>query len=316
MRTASSLALIALLTSSPRARAETTAPLVVERGAGAERCPDAETLGTQMGQIRGRRAEEPPNAYRVTFTRTEEGFSAAIRSDRAANHVRTLEHNGTNCSVLGHAVALTLALLLDSDIEPQKKVEPPPPPPSPPAAPPAEPSTSITPPTGDREITVSLAAVGLAGVLRPVAPAFAADVGVSLAPLRASVGALWGWPQSLPFGPGMVHERLLSGFARLCVPAWQRPPLRLDACSGVFAGTVTAEGEGYTRNERHTRTWIAVPLEAAFAGWSSPLGWELSLAALLPLLRPDYTIDGLGTVYASPPIGGMLSFRLIGILPW
>jgi hypothetical protein len=114
----------------------------------------------------------------------------------------------------------------------------------------------------------------------------------------------------------LVHERLLSGFARLCVPAWQQRNLRLDACSGAFAGAVTAEAEGYTRNERHTRTWIAVPVEAAFAGWSSPVGWELSIAALLPLRRPDYTIEGLGTVYASPPVGAMLSFRLVGILPW
>ena len=314
MRIVSSLAIIALMTFAPRVRAETIPALLVERDAGAERCPDAELLGTKVEQILGR-PMVPPNAYRVTFTRTEEGFSAAIRTEKTASGVRTLEHHGASCSALGHAVALTIALLLDSAIEPEKKVEPPPPPP-PPAVVPAERSTSVAAPSREREITLSLAAVGLAGVLRPLAPAFAADAGVRWTPLRLSAGVLWGWPQTLAFGPGSVNERLLSGYARLCLPAWKSDHLRLDACSGAFVGAVSAEAEGYTRNERRTRSWIAVPFEAALAGWSSPIGWELSLAGLLPLSRPDYTIEGVGTVYSSPPVGAMLSLRLIGIIPW
>jgi hypothetical protein len=315
MRIASSLALIAVMTSSARARAESTPALAVERGAGAERCLDAGALGAKVEQIRGRPAIDLPNRYHVTFVRTEGGFSATIRSDTSSGSVRTLEHDGANCSALGHAVALTLALLLDSDIEPKPKVEPPPPPSAP-----AVVATSLSRPPSPtpplRDATLSLAVAGLAGVLRPVSPALAADVGLRFAPLRVSAGAIWGWPQTLAFGPGTVHEFLLGGFVRVCVPVWQRGSLRFDGCSGAIAGAITAEAEGYTRNERRTRTFIAVPLEAALAGWTSPLGWEVSFAGLLPLRRSDYTIDGLGTVYASPPIGAMVSLRATGIFAW
>jgi hypothetical protein len=315
MRIVSSLVFVVLFAFSPRARADTAPLLVVDREAGAERCLDAEALAIKVEQIRGRPAVDAPNRYRVTFARTDDGFAATIRSDTSRGSVRALEHQGANCSALGHAVALTLALLLDSDLEPKKKVEPPPPPPAPTVVATAAPPPP-SPPPPSREATFSLGAAGLAGVLRPVSPALSAEVGVNFAPLRASAGALFGWPQTLTFGPGTVHERLLGGFARLCVPAWQRGNLRLDACSGAIAGAIAAEAEGYTRNEQRTRSWIALPIEAALAGWIAPFGWEVSLAGLLPLVRPDYTVDGLGTVYRSPPVGALLSLRLIGIVPW
>jgi hypothetical protein len=314
MRIVSSLVLLLLVTFSSRGGAE-TALLVVERGAGAERCPDAETITGKVEQIRGRPALDPPSRYRVTLVRTDDGFSATIRADSAAGTVRTLEHRGANCSALGHAVALTLALLLDSEIEPTPKVDPPSPPPAnavvTPAAPALPPAAS--PP---RDATFSFAAAGLFGVLRPVSPAISVDVGVSFAPVRVSAGALWGFSQTHAFGPGSVHERLLGGFARVCVPPWRRGGLRFDTCSGLFGGAITAEAEGYTRNEQRTRAWLAVPIEAALAGWTSPIGWEISLAGLIPLRRPDYTIEGIGTVYRSPPIAALLSLRLIGIVPW
>ena len=307
--------MLSLLTFSPFGRAETTPLIVVERGGGTERCPDAEAVAVKVEQIRGRPAADSPNGYRVTFTRTDDRFSATIRSDTSAGSVRTLEHDGPNCSTLGHAVALTLALLLDSDLEPKKKVEPPPSPAAPIVAATAAPRAPPLP-SQPRDATFSIAAAGLFGVLRPFSPALSADAGLRFAPFRVSVGTLWVWPQTLAFGPGIVQERLLGGFARICVPAWQPGSLRLDACSGALAGAITAEAEGYTRNEQRTRSWIAVPFEAALAGWTSPVGWEVSVAGLVPLQRPDYTIDGLGTVYRSPPVGALLSLRLIGIVPW
>ncbi|HMI86707.1 MAG TPA: hypothetical protein VK550_21590 [Polyangiaceae bacterium] len=313
MRIVSSLVLVTLLTFSPGGRAETIATLVVERGAGAERCPDADALGTKIAQIRGRPALDSPVPYRVTFARTDDRLSATIRTEGGSS-VRNLEHDGANCSALGHAVALTLALLMDSAVEPKKEVDPPPPPPA--ASPVA---TAVPRPPASsprREMTMSLAVAGLAGVMRPASPALSFDVGMSFAPLRLSVGALWGLPQTLQIGPGNVHENLLGGFARICVPAWERSGLRFDACSGALAGAVTAEAEGVTRNERRTRPWIALPFEAALAGWSAPVGWEISLAGFVPLRRPDFTIDGLGTAYRSPPIGAILSLRMAGIFPW
>jgi hypothetical protein len=32
--------------------------------------------------------------------------------------------------------------------------------------------------------------------------------------------------------------------------------------------------------------------------------------------RQDFSIDGLGVAYESPPIGGTLTLRVVGLLPW
>jgi hypothetical protein len=133
---------------------------------------------------------------------------------------------------------------------------------------------------------------------------------------RASGGALFAWPSDTALGPGSVVQRLGGGLARFCVAPWERDTLRLDVCSGVAVGRVVGEAEGFTRNERHTRLWLAIPVEAALAGWSSPFGWEIAAAALLPIERPDFSIDGIGVAYASPPVGAMLTLRAIGIFPF
>ena len=314
MRIVSSLVLIAVVVLSPWVRAETIAPLIVERAQGAERCPDAESISARVEQIRGRAMRDPRSPYRVTFARKDDGFIATIRTDASAGGIRTLEHDGPQCAALGNAVAVTLALLFDADIEPKKKPDPTPAP-APDAVAPPVPRVPPGPSTSDGA-TFSLGAAALAGILRPVSPAFLAEAGVGITPFRVSAGALWAWPQTVSLGPGEVHERLIAGLARICWAPWQGNGFRLDACSGALVGAVTADAEGYTRNERRVRSWIVLPFEAALAGWTSPMGWEVSLAALLPLHRPDFSIDGVGVAYRSPPLGAMLSLRALGIFPW
>jgi len=313
MRIAASLVVTVLMTLSPAARAEKRPTLVVDRGAGAERCPDAGALGARVEQIRGKPTTDLPTAYHVTFAKKDDGFLATLRTDEGSGSVRTLEHDGTECAALGQAVAVTLALLFDSDVE-QKRAAP--------TVPPPAPSTVATvtkpppPPSPSREVSLSLGPIALFGVIRPIAPAVAAEVGLAFRPLRVSAGAMFAWPQTTSLGPGTVRESLLSGFARACFTTWRSGALRFDACTGFLAGAITAEAEGYTRNEHRTRAWVALPLEAALAGWAAPIGWELSLAGLLPLMRSDFTVDGVGTAYESPPVGAMLSLRMIGIFPW
>src|SRR6188508_2791870 len=126
MRIVSSLLAVALLAFSFAARAE-RAQLRVDRGAGAERCPDADAIGDNVEQIRGRGAIDKRSLYRVTFSRTENGFAAAIRAETTDRSVRTLDHIGPSCAPLGRAVALTIALILDSEVAPEEPVEPTPP---------------------------------------------------------------------------------------------------------------------------------------------------------------------------------------------
>ncbi len=256
------------------------APLVVERGTGAEQCPDADTLSARVEQIRGRAEHELASRYHVVFTRREDVFAAVISTGPGGANARVLENSGPTCSALANATAVTLALLFDSDVK-QK-----PPPPSVPAPPPVAAEPVVAPAQklpSPRYATLAVGAAGLAGVLRPVSLALIADGGFAGPRWRASIGALWGLPQTIPLGPGTVREQLLSGFSRACLAPWTGGSLRFDLCSGAVFGFMTGEGQGYSRNERRTQPWVAIPLEFALAGFHTSVGWELSVAAMVTL---------------------------------
>jgi len=121
---------------------------------------------------------------------------------------------------------------------------------------------------------------------------------------------------SVDLAPGVVREELLSGRVRVCYAPWRSPALRLDVCSGAFIGLETAEGQGFTHDDRRTRAWLAWPAELALAGGNGRVGWEVVGAALVPVRRNDFSIDGIGIAYRSPPVGGMISLRAVGMMPW
>jgi hypothetical protein len=178
------------------------------------------------------------------------------------------------------------------------------------------PPPPVEPPRPERLATLAFGGVGLVGILRPVSPGLSAEAGVGGKRWRAAIGALWAFPQTMPLGPGSIDERMISGFARACGAPARSGPLRFDICSGAFFGVETAEATSFTRNDRRGRNWIAFPLELAFAWWQAPIGWELGASSVVPVLRHDFSIDGLGVAYRSPPLAAMVSLRAIAILPW
>jgi hypothetical protein len=156
----------------------------------------------------------------------------------------------------------------------------------------------------------------LVGVLRPASLMLTGEVGVGGKLWKASVGGLWSPPQTIDLGPGVVHERLLSGFVRGCYSPWRYGVLRSDVCAGGMMGLATAEGEGYSRDERHSRPWLALPVDVQLSGRRGVVGWELDAGAFATLRRADFAVDGVGVAYHSPPIGVMLSLRAFAVLPW
>ena len=164
--------------------------------------------------------------------------------------------------------------------------------------------------------TLSLGAAGLVGVLHPVSPAFIGDLGLHIARFRVGLGVLWSPSQSYTLAPGNVHESLLAGSARTCFALVQSESLSLGLCSGLFVGVMTAQAEGFTRNDRRVRPWLAVPLELSLAQLSGPVGWELSGAALGSLVHHDFEVDNIGTLYSSPRVRAMLSLRAVGLWSW
>jgi len=301
------------------AAAETASFLTVERGPSADDCPNAATLSARLANIRGREPVSAQAAYSVAFERDGDEFVAVIRGGPNGENSRSLRAHGSNCRALAQATAVTLALLLDADTprEAEPKPEPKPEPKAEPK-PLVEPAQALPPRASAVRIdsTLSLGASALFGVLRPIAPAFSAETGVQIGRWRMGLGVLWNPPQELSLGPGTLTESLLSGTARTCFALARSGPLRFDGCSGLFAGTIRAQARGFTRNDRRSRPWLAVPVELSLANLSGNVGWELSAAALGSLAREDFAIDGLGVPYSSPRIAGIVTLRVVGLLDW
>src|SRR5205814_2252782 len=146
-------------------------------------------------------------------------------------------------------------------------------------------------------LSLSVGGGALLGVVTSAAPALVGDVGISVARFRTTLGVVWVPETSLDFGPGRVQQTLLGGAARSCLAAVQSSDVRLDLCSGVYAGLVQVSAQGYTRNGTASKAWLALPLQVAFSTSSQPIGVELGASALLPLRRSDFAIDNLGVAY-------------------
>lgn len=304
------LALLFSLGSARSAWSQASPPIIVQRGVGAEECPEAPALTDRIERIRGK-PERDRSGYRVTFTHEEGLFEAVITAPNG--RMRALESRGATCSALANATAVTLALIFDSDpvadavpktappvVVPVIRVPPPPP---------EEPVSHL-------EANLAVGAVGLGGILGPVALAVSAEAGVAGRRWRTAIGGIWALPQTLMLGPGTVRESLLSSLVRVCYTPLRADILRIDLCSGAFIGLETAEAEGYSRNDRRTRPWLALPIEVVFGGGTSRVGWELVAGALIPARRNDFAVDEIGVAYQSPPVGGLLSLRVIGMVPW
>lgn len=300
-----------------RSWGQTAPALTVERKSGAEGCPDVDALTSRVERIRGRAADKVKVGYQVTFAHDDDAWSATIRSSPDATGVRTLEDRGTTCAALAQATAVTLALLLDSDPAPAE--EPTPAPSAPPPAPaPPPPKVPIAPvPSQERTAVYATLAMGgsaMAGVIRSVAPALSGEAGVSVARWHTGLGVLAVLPQDIALGPGVVRESLLSPFWRICYAPLRRDPWEIAACSGLYLGTLSAEGRNFSINTQQSRRWLAVPFELGATYGVGPIGVQAAAAALFPLQRQDFRIDNLGVAYESTALAAMFSLRLIGRL--
>jgi hypothetical protein len=299
--------------------AQADAALSVARGEGAEDCPDAAMLAASIHALRGADPSGPIR-YAVLFARTGGVYSTRIQSGVEGHEVRQIEDRGPDCAALAQATAVTLALLYDADAAHTPSSEPAPvarsvaAPPAPAAAPPATRATQSAAPT--LQASLSLGGGALIGVVRPVAPLLLGEVGAVLPHLRFALGALFVPAQRIELAPGHVTAYLLSGDARACYAALRRASLRLELCSGFALGATRAAAHGFTRDERRTRLFYAWPVEVAFAQLGRAVGWELGAALLIPFRRAQFSVDGAGTAYESPPLAALLTLRAIGLWPW
>ena len=116
------LVVAVVLTALP-ARAEQKTSLVVHREPGAEDCPDVYKLATQVHTIVGREVigagpGEDAAWIEVTMSRDAGGYRAIVRTFGPTVGKRELHDTGPDCTGLGDAVAVSLALLWTSQESP------------------------------------------------------------------------------------------------------------------------------------------------------------------------------------------------------
>jgi hypothetical protein len=288
-----------------------SAHLTVARAAGAEDCPDRDALARVIERIltvgpaaQLVRAGGDVRAD-VRFARLPIGYEATLHLAGAKAGARTLTDTAPNCTALGRAVGITLALLLDAGPEAPPPEAPPPP------APPA--------PVGERATAAFVGvragtALGLVG-----APAFVGGVALELSlrrrwwlQLDASVVAA----RATKLDEGDVDVSLVAGRARACGAVGVTRPVQVAGCAVIAAGALRGEGRGYPADD----VSVSLPWTAAGVGVQATTArgrWRLGLGAdvLAPLRKSTFSIVNRGVAFRSEPVAAMLELS-VGVQVW
>ncbi|WP_437630080.1 hypothetical protein [Sorangium sp. So ce854] len=242
--------------------------------------------------------------YEVHFVRTESTYTAVLQ---AGGRTRLLSSEpGATCGELVEALALTIAILLDS--EPVPAPVAPAPPPVAPAPPPVAPAPSPAPPPRrpapppppprappSWDVSAELGAAGTVGLLDPLRAAAMADVSLRRRAWSAGLGAVWLPSQDIDVGPGVASIGLVAATARGCATiAGALDGLRLSACAASVLGAVHGAGRGLTPSREESAPWFAVGGSALAEGplfGSRALGWSARATVLVPVARARFTVD-------------------------
>jgi hypothetical protein len=267
------------------------ADVVVERSEDAEPCPGPSAFRDRvLDDDRG-----SSRTVRVRFERSEHGFIATVQTTEGR---RRLED--PSCDALAEATLVVVRLALDevssTPAEERSSADAgPTPPPQVPAA--ARRSSRV------EVLAGGAAALGL-GV--PFAPGVRIAAGVAFADARLSAGLtgiyLPATTRSLP--PGEVAIELLGGGAEACGRATtSSQSLGVALCARAELSRLQGTARGYGRNKERGRPLPTAGLVLRGVGRVlGPIGIFAEAAAVVPLARERFHIEGAGVVYDPPAV--------------
>lgn len=224
-----------------------------------------------------------------------------------------------SCESLADAAALVLALTFDPEAvaaaKEQARMEQPPPAPAPTVAPRPAPAVVQKPPPVERveekpwnvavhaALDVSVGALPGAGI--------GANGGVALIWSRVHVAlGCSGYPpqsttlegQSAGGSFWLIDGSVWAGYAVLVEPLYIAPGL------GLEIGVMSAEGISVPRPGEGAGLWLTPFASGVFAiPIAPPLGLRLELAVGIPVFRPQFVLERLGTVHRAAPAVGRFS---------
>jgi len=265
--------------------------------------------------------------YEVQIFRSDDGYAAIIQSGGLA---RQLSDPGPTCGELAEALALTLAILLDSEAPPRAAPTPPPvvtqpQPPPPPVRPPPPPPL---PPRKRWDASLELGAAQSFGVLTPLSWAFTGEVSLRFRAFSIGAGAIWLPTRTVEAAPGTVDLGLVAGTARACATvAGELDAPRFSLCGQPMLGVIRGEGNGYTPDRAGIAPWFALGIGALAEGpILGPIGWSARATLTVPVVTQKFTVDrreGTGsaelvrtvTAFDPSPLGILLGAGLRVTIP-
>jgi hypothetical protein len=312
-------------------------------------CPDADALAAAVAQQMRRPALDPATegagrrpGLDVQIYRSEAGYTAVIQ---AAGKTRQLSDRGPTCAGLAAALAVSIAVMLDTEpLPPEPEPPPAPPPPAslpappppelppapseraftvpPPAAPPALPPPEAAPPPGDRDdrptvgrrfhVSLAVGPVVTVGLLHGVAGGVTGEAELRFGRFSVGGGALALPGQTFDYAPGQVHLDLAAGFVRGCGAVVSNgDALRLALCAAPYAGVFRGVGSGYPNPRSASQPWAAVGASLLFDQriWG-PIGWGARAEMVIPLQKPSFLVQDVGEAFSPPAVGGALDAEL------
>jgi hypothetical protein len=329
---------VALLCAAPSALAQSqvAAPpayaLSWVRAEGAEECPTARMLATEVERRLGRQVFDAAAArsFEVQVTRVGGVFHSDVfvrdESGKAIGH-RTLQSDEPGCAALFGATALAIALVIDPEaasrdpaVRNSAAFEAPPPPAAPPPAPPPAPTVApmqreperpaapATPSLPTTLVTMSARGQISGGLVPAVSPGLGLSFG-------ARPGARWGFALSGSYAAAQLAE----GDAGSVEVGLTRATLALtfDAVSSRSARLVL--GAGPSLGALHVGVREPTPVTDAGDFWfvaaeldvalqvavSKALFVELGGAGLLPLRRQEFLARGQDQpIWGQPALSG------------
>ncbi|APR83738.1 Hypothetical protein A7982_09087 [Minicystis rosea] len=328
--------ILGALASATPALAAGLPALVVHRTEDTADCPDARALADKVAEQMHRPALTPlaevvPGAERgldVQIYKSSEGYTAVIQ---AAGKTRQLSDKGASCGGLAAALAISIAVLLDTEpLPPAPELPPAPPVEPPPPALPAVPELVLPPPPIDDErpsdvrrfrVAIAASPVITAGMLRPFAGGITSEIEIRFGRFSIAGGAFALPGQTVDYAPGQVKLSLTTGLLRGCVApisiggstsgGGEDEAIRFAICLDTLAGAVRGAGQGYKTNKTLSLPWAEVGPSALFAQriWG-PLSWGARAMLVIPVLKQSFFVDNLGTAFAPSPVGGALDAGL------
>lgn len=287
-------------------------------------CPSSERILAETDRILAGSTvrTDPPIEAHARVRQEGERWLLSLET-RRGEAVGNRELAGESCTALGEAMIVILVLMIDPALVPETppRLEPEPaaevaPPPRP--APPAVVSRPTSPPAvapgcrWDRP-ALSLSALGDLGALP--APAGGGELGFGLrrCALSASAALRALAPRTgeaeLDTGAGGDLWLAAGGAALGLVRA--AGPLELGARGGLEVGVMSGRGVGINHPDSGRALWLAA---SAGAVLGVPLAGRLEavvgLDLVVPLLRPRFVIDDLGSVHRAAAVTGRLALGL------